>query len=265
MQRGRPIDSRRCYRIMGYGDNESWKGTEQRKKSGEPQQSATAANNKNRGTDVENRDKYPKDRHSLDCNGKLRISPADAERFRALIRIQRVKKRPPLPVALPLIRVIRGQRVILDSDLARLYGVSTSQLNQQFRRNRRRFPIDFAFTLTRKEAAGGLSQIVTALGGRNRGKPPVAYTEHGAVMAANVLKSDRATTMSVEVVRAFVRLRQISSSHEKIARILHELETAVRDRLDGHDKQIAALFELMAAIVDDAPISSSGKKRIGTA
>ena len=84
-------------------------------------------------------------------------------------------------------------------------------------------------------------------------------------MAANVLKSDRATTMSVEVVRAFVRLRQISSSHEKIARILNELETAVRDRLDGHDKQIAALFEMMAEIVDDTPIPSSEKKRIGTA
>ena len=176
-----------------------------------------------------------------------------------------MKKRPPLPVALPLIRIVRGQRVILDSDLARLYGVPTKQLNRQFRRNRRRFPSDFAFTLTRKEAAEGLLQIVTALGGRNVGKPPIAFTEHGAVMAANVLKSDRATAMSVEVVRAFVRLRHISSSHAKIARILHELETAVRGRLDGHDKQIAALFEMMAAIVDDAPISSSEKKRIGRA
>jgi hypothetical protein len=176
-----------------------------------------------------------------------------------------MKKRPPLPVALPLIRVVRAQRVILDSDLARLYGVSTSQLNQQLRRNRRRFPTDFAFRLTRAEAAEGLLQIVTALGGRNRANPPIAYTEHGAVMAANVLKSDRATAMSVEVVRAFVRLRRISSTHERIARILHDLETAVRDRLDGHDKQITALFEMMAEIVDGAPISSSGKKRIGTA
>jgi hypothetical protein len=190
--------------------------------------------------------------------------PAVMELFSPPLRIHRVKKRPPLPVALPLIRVIRGQRVILDSDLARLYGVSTSSLNRQFRRNRRRFPIDFAFKLTLDEAVG-LLQIATTLGGRNRANPPVAYTERGAVMAANVLKSDRATTMSVEVVRAFVSLRRISSSHEKIARILNELETAVRDRLDGHDKQIAALFEMMAEIIDDAPISNRAKKRIGTA
>jgi hypothetical protein len=175
-----------------------------------------------------------------------------------------VKKRPSFPAALPLIRVIRGQRVIFDSDLARLYGVSTARLNQQFRRNRQRFPADFAFILTRTEA-GGLLQFATTLGGRNRANPPIAYTEHGAVMAANVLRSDRATAISVEVVRAFVRLRRISSSHEKIARILNELETAVRNRLDGHDKQIAALFEMMAEIVDDVPTLDHEKKRIGSA
>jgi hypothetical protein len=198
------------------------------------------------------------------CSSKTNASPAYTELFRAQLRIHRVKKSPPLPVALPLIRIIRGQRVILDSDLARLYGVTTKQLNQQFRRNRRRFPKDFAFTLTQKESAGGWSQFVTTLGGRNRSSSPIAYTEHGAVMAANVLKSDRATAMSVEVVRAFIGLRRISSSHERIAQILRELESAVRGRLDGHDKQIAALFEMMSALVDD-PIPNSGKKRIGSA
>jgi len=176
-----------------------------------------------------------------------------------------VKKRPPLPVALPLIRVVRGQRVILDSDLARLYGVSTSQLNQQFRRNRRRFPADFAFYLTREETVRMMSQIVTSSTRRNRRRFPIAYTEHGAVMAANVLKSDRATIMSVEVVRAFVSLRHISSSHDKIARILSELETAVSARLAGHDKQIAALFEMMAEIVEENPMETPQKKRIGSA
>jgi hypothetical protein len=106
---------------------------------------------------------------------------------------------------------------------------------------------------------------VTALGGRNRSKPPIAYTEHGAVMAANVLKSDRATAMSVEVVRAFVRLRRMSSSHERIARILRELESAVRKRLDRHDRDIAALFELMAAVIEDSPERGPGKGRIGSA
>jgi hypothetical protein len=84
-------------------------------------------------------------------------------------------------------------------------------------------------------------------------------------MAANILRSKRATAMSVEVVRAFVRMRRISSSHERIARILADLETAVRGRLDGHDKQIAALFEMMSALVDETTMPGSVKKRIGTA
>lgn len=176
-----------------------------------------------------------------------------------------MKKNLPLPVALPLIRVVRQQRVILDSDLARLYGVSTSQLNQQFRRNRRRFPTDFAFTLTRKEAARGLSQFVTALGGRNRNKPPVAYTEHGAIMAANVLKSARAVAMSVEVVRAFVQLRKIASSHGNIERILAELEAAVTSRLDRHDNEIDAIFRLLGSLIQDDPEQSSGIRRVGSA
>jgi hypothetical protein len=176
-----------------------------------------------------------------------------------------VKKRPPLPVALPLIRVVRGQRVIFDSDLARLYGVSTKQLNRQFRRNRRRFPKDFAFVLTREEAGRMWSQFVTTSRKRRLSNTPVAYTEHGAVMAANVLKSKRATAMSVEVVRAFVSLRRISSSHVRIARILEELEIAVRNRLDGHDKQIAALFEMMSLQLDDVPMSGPSKKRFGSA
>lgn len=118
--------------------------------------------------------------------------------------------------------------------------------------------------LTRTEAEESL-RYSAALGGRNRANPPVAYTEHGAVMAANVLKSPRATTMSVEVVRAFVRVRRISSSHEKIGRILSELETAVRGRLDGHDKQIAVLFEMISALVDDDPVLSPRKTSLGTA
>jgi hypothetical protein len=156
--------------------------------------------------------------------------------------MERVKKASPLPAALPLIRVVRGQRVILDADLARLYGVSTKQLNQQFRRNRRRFPADFAFLLTRAEARSMRSQFVTSKIGRGgRRYRPFAFTEHGAVMAANVLKSARAAAMSVEVVRAFVQLRKIASSHANIERILAELETVVVSRLDRHDKEIDAL------------------------
>jgi hypothetical protein len=176
-----------------------------------------------------------------------------------------VKKNAPLPVALPLIRVIRSHRVILDFDLARLYGVSTKQLNQQFRRNRRRFPEDFAFVLTRKEAAGMWSQIVTTSRRRRLSNAPVAYTEHGAVMAANVLKSPRAVTMSVEVVRAFVQLRKIASSHGNIERILAELEAAVIARLNRHDKEIETLFGLLGALIEESPEQSSGTPRVGSA
>jgi hypothetical protein len=161
--------------------------------------------------------------------------------------------------------VIRGQRVILDSDLARLYGVPTKQLNQQFRRNRRRFPDDFAFVLTREEAAGMRSQFVTASDKRNRGISPIAYTEHGAVMAANVLKSARAVAMSIEVVRAFVQLRRIASSHGNIERILAELETAVIARLDLHDKEIEALFRLLGKLIEEDPEQASGIRRVGSA
>jgi hypothetical protein len=115
---------------------------------------------------------------------------------------------PSVPEVIPLIRIIRGQRVIIDSDLARLYGVSTRRLNEQVRRNQRQFPIDFAFILTRKEMVLMLSQFATASKKRNLKKPPIAYTEHGAIMAANVLNSNRAVTMSVEVVRAFIKLRR---------------------------------------------------------
>ena len=170
-----------------------------------------------------------------------------------------------LPVVLPLIRVIHGLRVVLDSDLARLYGVKTKHLNQQFRRNRRRFPADFAFRLTVREAAAMRSQFVTASKKRNITLCPIAYTEHGAIMAANVLNSERAITMSVEVVRAFAQLRKIASSHEKIALLLAELETAVTHRLDRHDKEIEALFGMMAALVGEDPDQPPGRRRVGTA
>jgi hypothetical protein len=161
-----------------------------------------------------------------------------------------VKKKSDVTIVLPLILTVRGQRVILDSDLARLYGASTKQLNQQLRRNRRRFPSDFAFALTRTEAARMRSQFVTASRKRNRGKSPIAYTEHGTVMAANVLKSKRAVTMSVEVVRAFIRLRKTLLSHGLISKKLAELERAVNSRLNDHDTEIEMLFQTVEHLLD---------------
>lgn len=172
-----------------------------------------------------------------------------------------MKDIPELSIVLPVIRTVRGQRVVIDSDLARLYGVPTGRLNQQFHRNRRRFPADFAFELTRSETETMMSQIVTSSRKRNRRRAPVAYTEYGAVMAANILKSDRAIAMSVEIVRAFIQLRKMALSQDKIVRLLADLETAVSRRLDKHDQEIAALFGMLEALVDADP----GEMKIGSA
>lgn len=129
----------------------------------------------------------------------------------------------------PRILVVRDDRIILDADLARLYGVSVSAFNQAVRRNRARFPSDFMFQLTAEEWAALRSQsvILKAGPGRHRKYLPYAFTEHGAVQAANVLRSRRATTMSVHVVRAFVRMRQALAVRGEFGTRLRELERAL--------------------------------------
>jgi hypothetical protein len=124
------------------------------------------------------------------------------------------------------ILVLRGQRVLLDADLAELYGVSTSRLNQQVRRNHKRFPADFVFQMTNQELASLMLQFATSSWGGTR-KPPVAFTEHGAIMAATVLNSPRAVEMSVYVVRTFVKLREVLASNTELARKLEALEKSV--------------------------------------
>jgi hypothetical protein len=161
-----------------------------------------------------------------------------------------VKRESDFSVVSPLILTIRGQRVILDSDLASLYGSSTRRLNEQVRRNQRRFPEDFAFPLTREESSRMMSQFATSSRKRNWRKPPIVYTEHGAVMAANVLNSDHAITMSVEIVRAFIRLRKALVTDGLISKKLAELERAVNIRLDDHDKEIELLFQTVEHLLD---------------
>jgi hypothetical protein len=121
------------------------------------------------------------------------------------------------------IHEVRNQRVITDADLARIYGVSTKRLNEAVKRNRERFPTDFAFQLTRQEVAHLRSQFATA-SKRNVRFLPYAFTEHGAIMAAAVLNSPQAVQMSLFVVRAFVKMRDTLGSHRELARKLEELE-----------------------------------------
>lgn len=126
------------------------------------------------------------------------------------------------------ILVLRGQRVLLDSDLAELYGVPTRRLNEQVRRNRSRFPGDFMFQLTINELQMNRSQIATgSRRHRDRRFMPLAFTEHGAFMAAAVLNSPRAVEMSIYVVRAFVKLREVLASNTGLARKLEALEKSV--------------------------------------
>ncbi len=134
-----------------------------------------------------------------------------------------------LPEISQKIYIIRGQRVLLDSDLAALYGVTTKVFNQAVRRNIRRFPEDFLMCLTNQEVAALRSQIVTLKTGRGKHSKyrKLAFTEHGAVMAATVLNCPRAVQMSVYVVRAFVRLRALLASNTQLARKLDTLEKSV--------------------------------------
>jgi hypothetical protein len=136
---------------------------------------------------------------------------------------------PGLPEIAQKIRVIRGKRVLLDSDLAALYGVATKAFNQAVRRNLDRFPDDFALILTNQDVAALRSQIVTLDVGRGRHRKyrQWAFTEHGAVMAATVLNSPRAIELSVYVVRAFVELRAMMTNNAVLARKLDALEKTV--------------------------------------
>jgi hypothetical protein len=157
------------------------------------------------------------------------------------------------------ILVVRDLRVILAGDLAKIYGVETRVLNQAIKRNRERFPEDFTFRLTRDEATGiaaSRSQSVILKRGKNIKYLPYVFTEHGAIMAANVLNSPHAVRMSVYVVRAFIRLRHGVERQKEIMAKLEELERAVT----AHDTNIKTLFAAVRQLM--APPDPK-KRKIG--
>jgi hypothetical protein len=147
----------------------------------------------------------------------------------------------------PLIFTIRDQKVLLDSDLAVLYGVTTKRLNEQVRRNRKRFPEDFMFRLSGDEAQALRSQIATIKRGRGQHRKylPYAFTEHGAIMAATILNSPRAVEVSLFVVRAFVKLREFARTHKELAAKLDQLENKVAGHDDAIRQLVAAIRQLM--------------------
>jgi hypothetical protein len=175
-----------------------------------------------------------------------------------------------------LIHLVRGERIILDSDLASIYGVPTKRLNEQVRRNQRRFPKDFCFRLNRREfyetcsaisldssrVSSMRSQIATA-SRRNARFLPYAFTEHGAIMAANVLNSDRAVKMSVFVVRAFVKIRRMLLSTKEMALRLQELENKLTERLDTQERGILFLLEEIRKLMNPPALPEPKKRPIG--
>ena len=146
------------------------------------------------------------------------------------------------------ILVLRGRRVLLDAELAVLYGVTTRRLNEQVRRNRKRFPDDFLFELTTEEFANLKSRFATSSWGGRR-KRPLAFTEHGAIQAATILNSPRAVEMSVHVVRAFVKLREVLSSNRELARRFEQLESRLDSKLTQHDEAIAAILSAIRELM----------------
>ena len=174
----------------------------------------------------------------------------------------------PIEPVEPLIREFRGERVILDADLARVYGVPTSRFNEAVKRNLDRFPEDFRFRLTREEAGSLRSQ--TAILNRGRGQHrkylPHAFTEHGALMAANVLNSPQAVQMSVFVVRAFLKMRGLLSDTKSLARKLADLEAELKGRLDVHEAAIVEVLQRVMAMIEPSattPESQPKRREIG--
>jgi len=173
----------------------------------------------------------------------------------------------PIEAVTQRIIVLRGQKVLLDSDLAALYGVETRRLNEQVRRNQDRFPADFIFELDADEFASLKSHFATSSWGGRR-KRPLAFTEHGAIMAATVLSSPRAVEVSVYVVRAFVQLREVLASHRDLAAKLEELENKTELMSVQHDTfahntrvQLKQVFEAIRELM--GPPDAPKKRPIG--
>lgn len=155
-----------------------------------------------------------------------------------VVLIERIEKK---------IYLIRNQKVIIDEDLSKLYDVPTSRLNEQVKRNLERFPSDFMFRLTKFEYEALRSQnAILKIGrGRHRKYLPYAFTEQGVAMPSSVLNSKKAIKVNIQIMRAFVKLREILSTHKELAKKLKELEL----KIDSHDQQIQTIFEVINQLI----------------
>jgi hypothetical protein len=155
------------------------------------------------------------------------------------------------------IRIVRGQRVMMDADLARLYGVTTAAINQAVKRNTDRFPDDFSFVLTRKELTDLISQTVTSKPGSGGRKTlPRVFTEHGVAMLSSVLRSTTAVRVNIAIIRAFVRLRRLMATPGELVEQLTKLAETVQ----LHDHQIKVIADVLQRMVEQPP---TPKRKIG--
>ena len=159
----------------------------------------------------------------------------------------------PIEVTEKKILLIGGQKVMLDSDLAALYGVTTKRLNEQVRRNLKRFPADFMYRLSREEIESLRSHFATSSSWGGRRTPPYVFTEQGIAMLSSVLNSDRAIQVNIEIMRTFVKLREMMSSHKDLARKLSELEKK-------YDGQFQIVFEAIRQII---AVEEKPKRKVG--
>ena len=163
-------------------------------------------------------------------------------------------------VAKSLLYIVRGQRVMIDSDLAKLYGITTFRINEQVDRNRERFPIDFAFQLTQQEFRNLISQnAISSSGHGGRRKLPWVFTEHGVAMLSSVLRSPTAVKVNIEIMRAFVRVRRLLATHGDLVTQLQQLAETVK----FHDEQILAISDVLRKMLEPPPPPDPNPRRIG--
>jgi phage regulator Rha-like protein len=167
----------------------------------------------------------------------------------------------PAPAIQKRILVVRERQVMLDEDLADLYGVETRRLIEQVKRNIDRFPSDFMFQLTKDEAAALRSQSATSERGRGgRRYAPYVFTEQGVAMLSGVLRSKRAVAVNIEIMRAFVELRRAATSYAALEKRLQELERETRAKLGKHDEQLSQIFKALRQLISPPP---RPKRRVG--
>lgn len=168
----------------------------------------------------------------------------------------------PDEVLMTKIYIIRGIKVMIDRDLAELYGVETKYLKRQVRRNEKRFPEDFMFQMSKEELKDWRSQFVTSNADKMGLRyPPYVFTEQGVAMLSGVLNSDRAINVNIQIMRIFCKMRELISSHKELINKLKEIE----DRLEGHDNEIIVMFEYMKRLKEEKEqrIEQESRKRIG--